>query len=95
MSERRNGREAGGPAEARVEALGVLVLAGIVLFFVFFGSLILMGVAAALDWTVLGVAADAGLLLALALGAGLVLGTVAWFGVTVARLGRDALRRRG
>ncbi|HEY8490182.1 MAG TPA: hypothetical protein VIO14_04235 [Dehalococcoidia bacterium] len=95
MSERRNGREAGGPEEARVEALGVLVLLGIALFFVFFGSLILMGVAAAAGWSALGLAADVGLLLALVLGAGLVLGTVAWFGVTVARLGRDALRRRG
>ena len=90
-----NGHGAGEAEEARVETLGVLVLAGIALFFIFFGSLILMGVGAALDWRPLALAADVGLLLALALAAFVVLGTIVWFAVTVARLGLAALRRRG
>lgn len=103
MSSTDNGRENGASPEGpRVDALGLLVLLGIALFIVFFGSLALMGLAAGAGAagaggveSVLGFLADAGLLVSLALAAALLVGVLVWFTGTVVRLAIRAARKEG
>jgi hypothetical protein len=78
--------------------LGILVVLGIGLFIVFFGSLLLLVLAAAAgSWglgpvdAALGGAADVGLVLALGMAAALLVGAVVWFGVTLLRIARGVI----
>lgn len=96
MAERNGGRNQDG----RVEMLGVLVGLGLALFVAFFGSLIVLGIAALAGSaglgaaaTVLGAVADVGLLLSLAIAVAMLAGVLVWFVLTLYRAGRAAARR--